>query len=314
MLNTDQHNPQVKKRMEESDFIKNNRGINDGQNLPEEMLKNIFEDIRKDEIKLKDNRNKSTVNEESASRKAKPKSSKADKAASNEPVNAQVLTNAIRQNRGATMDLKELDLYFHPSESNDFVEASNIGHIKPMFQTAWMAFLISLSSYLQTQTNPVSLRACFHGFKLAVHICSIYSLEVEMKALLTNLSQMAELTELIDLKEKTIDVCKTLIEISHDAGENFRDHWNMIVKCISNLERINSSGIAQLDPSQKRSDNEYAEKMYTLISSQSMSLSVDRIFTSSVQLTIEPMCAFAKSLCERSWDEIISSSNKVIFI
>ena len=34
MLNTDQHNAQVKKRMTKLDFLKNNRGIDGGKDLP----------------------------------------------------------------------------------------------------------------------------------------------------------------------------------------------------------------------------------------------------------------------------------------
>jgi brefeldin A-inhibited guanine nucleotide-exchange protein len=54
MLNTDAHNPQVKKRMTKADFIKNNRGINDNADLPEEFLSNIYDDIVLNEIRMKD--------------------------------------------------------------------------------------------------------------------------------------------------------------------------------------------------------------------------------------------------------------------
>jgi brefeldin A-inhibited guanine nucleotide-exchange protein len=54
MLNTDAHNPQVKKRMTKGDFIKNNRGINDGADLPEELLSEIYDDIVSNEIRMKD--------------------------------------------------------------------------------------------------------------------------------------------------------------------------------------------------------------------------------------------------------------------
>jgi brefeldin A-inhibited guanine nucleotide-exchange protein len=50
MLNTDQHNPQVKKRMTLEEFIRNNRGINDNADLPSEYLEAIFNDIRNNEI------------------------------------------------------------------------------------------------------------------------------------------------------------------------------------------------------------------------------------------------------------------------
>ncbi|GJN23806.1 hypothetical protein PR202_gb11488 [Eleusine coracana subsp. coracana] len=51
MLNTDQHNMQVKKKMTEEDFIKNNRNINGGSDLPREMLSDLYHSICRNEIK-----------------------------------------------------------------------------------------------------------------------------------------------------------------------------------------------------------------------------------------------------------------------
>lgn len=41
-------------QMSPEDFIRNNRGINDGKDLPEEYLRSLFERISKNEIKMKD--------------------------------------------------------------------------------------------------------------------------------------------------------------------------------------------------------------------------------------------------------------------
>ncbi|KAL3893245.1 MAG: hypothetical protein SGARI_008293 [Bacillariaceae sp.] len=56
MLNTDLHNPAIKeeRRMTKDGFIQNNRGISDGQDLPEEMLAGIFDRIKENRIILKD--------------------------------------------------------------------------------------------------------------------------------------------------------------------------------------------------------------------------------------------------------------------
>ena len=54
MLNVDQHNKKVKKKMTIEEFIRNNRGINDGKDLNEDLLRSIFEDISKNELKMKD--------------------------------------------------------------------------------------------------------------------------------------------------------------------------------------------------------------------------------------------------------------------
>ncbi|OUS43396.1 pattern formation protein [Ostreococcus tauri] len=52
MLNTDQHNAQVKNKMTLEQFIRNNRGTNGGEDWPAEVLVNIFDSIVTDEIKL----------------------------------------------------------------------------------------------------------------------------------------------------------------------------------------------------------------------------------------------------------------------
>ncbi|KAL8143627.1 hypothetical protein V2J09_016659 [Rumex salicifolius] len=52
MLNTDQHNAQVKKKMSEEDFIRNNRCINGGKDLPREFLTELYHSICKNEIRL----------------------------------------------------------------------------------------------------------------------------------------------------------------------------------------------------------------------------------------------------------------------
>jgi len=50
MLNTDQHNPQVKKRMELKDFLRNNRKINEGEDIPEDVQTRVFTSIRNSQI------------------------------------------------------------------------------------------------------------------------------------------------------------------------------------------------------------------------------------------------------------------------
>eukprot|EP00980_Cylindrotheca_fusiformis_P022759 scaffold9704_cov113-Cylindrotheca_fusiformis.AAC.3 len=56
MLNTDLHNPAIKeeRRMTREGFIRNNRGICDGQDLPHELLNSIFDRIKSNPISLKE--------------------------------------------------------------------------------------------------------------------------------------------------------------------------------------------------------------------------------------------------------------------
>ncbi|KAJ3741888.1 hypothetical protein DFH05DRAFT_1503047 [Lentinula detonsa] len=50
MLNTDLHNPQVRKRMSFEEYQKNLRGVNDGSDFSPEFLQEIYDSIRKREI------------------------------------------------------------------------------------------------------------------------------------------------------------------------------------------------------------------------------------------------------------------------
>nr|CAB3449191.1 unnamed protein product [Digitaria exilis] len=52
MLNTDAHNTMVKDKMSKTDFIRNNRGIDDGKDLPEAYLGTLYDQIVKNEIKM----------------------------------------------------------------------------------------------------------------------------------------------------------------------------------------------------------------------------------------------------------------------
>jgi len=56
MLNTDSHNPQIKpqNKMTKPQFFRNTSGINDGADIPEEIVSGIYDNIKNNEIRMKD--------------------------------------------------------------------------------------------------------------------------------------------------------------------------------------------------------------------------------------------------------------------
>ncbi|GER57768.1 guanine nucleotide exchange family protein [Striga asiatica] len=52
ILNTDAHNSMVKDKMSKADFIRNNRGIDNGKDLPEDYLGALYDQVVKNEIKM----------------------------------------------------------------------------------------------------------------------------------------------------------------------------------------------------------------------------------------------------------------------
>jgi len=52
MLNTDLHNPRITKKLTKSQFIKNVKGIDNGNDLPRDHLEELYDNIRLHEIRL----------------------------------------------------------------------------------------------------------------------------------------------------------------------------------------------------------------------------------------------------------------------
>jgi Sec7-like guanine-nucleotide exchange factor len=54
MLNTDLHNPNIaeNKKMTMDGFVRNNKGINNGKDMPRELLEDLFRKIKTHEIKM----------------------------------------------------------------------------------------------------------------------------------------------------------------------------------------------------------------------------------------------------------------------
>jgi brefeldin A-resistance guanine nucleotide exchange factor 1 len=57
MLNTDLHSPKVKGKMTLEEFVRNNRGMNGGEDFPRELLENIYNSILKKEIRIEGDNN-----------------------------------------------------------------------------------------------------------------------------------------------------------------------------------------------------------------------------------------------------------------
>lgn len=52
MLHTDAHSANVKKKMTKAEWLKNNRGLNAGKDLPEDFLLDLYGRITTDEMKM----------------------------------------------------------------------------------------------------------------------------------------------------------------------------------------------------------------------------------------------------------------------
>lgn len=344
MLNTDQHSSKLKgRRMTKEDFIKNNRGINDNQDLPDEYLGSIFEEIATNEIVLNTER-------EHAANVGLPTSPPAGLAsragqvfatvgrdiqgeryaqASEEMANKteQLYRSLIRAQRKAAVR----------EALSRFIPATSALHAGSMFNVTWMSFLSGLSAPVRDTQNLETIRLCMDGVKLAIRISCAFDLETPRIAFVTALAKFTNLGNVSEMVPKNVEALKAILDVALLEGNHLKSSWRDILTCVSQLDRLQllSDGVdegtlpdvsrarilPQPNPEHRKSMQSTrrprprsihaAPSFRVEIAMESRSAEmvrgVDRIFTNTANLSHEAIVDFVRALSEVSWQEIQSS-------
>ncbi|KAI9230359.1 MAG: Sec7-domain-containing protein [Piptocephalis tieghemiana] len=304
MLNTDMHSMQVKNRMTKAEFLRNNRGIDDGSDLPAEYLESIYEDIGREEIRMKEE-----VQAESM-RQLGGKGGD-DGAISS---GARATVSAVMGNKTEQL----LRSMARSNGSNRFHAASSGGHVRPMFELGWMAFLAALSSPLQdpSEEDGEVVRVALRGFTLSIHIIGLYDLELERDAFISTLAKCTMLGNLREMRWKHVLVVRSLLDMALTEGNALGRGWYDVLVCISQLERFQSIADAiGVTPTAGAHSSAGGPKSTLFTSqvaaesrSQSIVVAVDRLFNSTIHLTGGAIVEFVDALCRVSWEEIQASA------
>lgn len=237
MLNTDAHNKNMKqKRMTKAEFVKNNRGINDGKDLPEDFLGEVYDEIQNNEIKMKDEIQEPQpapgglaavgrdLQREAYYTQSETMSSKTE---------ALLKAMTRQQKRGVARP------------SDQFFAASRLEHVRFMFEVAWMPFLAGISGPLQETDDLDVVKLCLEGLRSAIKIVCLFDLELERNAFVTTLAKFTFLNNVGEMKPKNVEAIKSLLEIAVSDGSNLKASWKDVLTCVSQLERMQliSSGI-----------------------------------------------------------------------
>jgi len=245
LLNTDQHSDKLKgkARMTKEDFIKNNRGINDNADLPEEYLGGIYDEIRTTEIVLEGERDASKIDltqhptggiVEGIGRviynAGRDLEREAYVIASNEMAikTEQLFKSLLKaQRRGSSKPTLP-----------KYISASSSRHVGPMFEVTWMSFLSALSGAAQESNDVATIRQCMEGFRLAVRIACFFELETCRIAFVSALAKFTHLNNLSEMKAKNVEALKALLDVAQTEGNMLKSSWRDVLTCISQLERF----------------------------------------------------------------------------
>ncbi|KPV74748.1 uncharacterized protein RHOBADRAFT_36677 [Rhodotorula graminis WP1] len=320
LLNTDAHNPQVKKPMTQAEFIRNNRGIDDGKDLDEQFLVEIYDEINANEIRMKD--------EVEA---AGPQAPAAGLAGTIASVGRDFQREAYLW-QSETMVSKTEALFRTlvrgqrrgGRASDEYYSASHAEHVKPMFEVAWMPILAGISGPLQDSDDLELIGLALEGFKQAIKIVCLFDLELERNAFVTTLSKFTFLNNFGEMRPKNVECIKTLLDVAMVDGNYLKGSWRDVVTCVSQLERfqliaqgVDSQALPELGrkPStggKRRSTvtkrtNRPTDEVAQETRSQHITITADMIFSSTPHLSGTAIADFVQALSDVSWEEIQSS-------
>ncbi|KAJ6599098.1 hypothetical protein DFH09DRAFT_971185 [Mycena vulgaris] len=305
LLNTDHYNPQVKKRMTKTDFIKNNRGINDDADLPEQLLSDIFDEIDANEIRMKD---------EVEAIGATPAGPGLANALANVGRDLQkeayVLQSSGMANKTEALFRTMMRTQRKGSKGGDqFFSASHFVHVRPMFEVAWIPFLAGLSGPLQNTDDLEVVELCLDGFKSAIRIVCFFDLELERNAFVTTLTKFTFLNNLGEMKTKNMEAIKTLLDVAVTEGNHLKGSWHEVLTCVSQLEHMQLiSGGTEADSGRKgRARKLPTEELANESRSTHITVATDMVFSLSHFLSGNAIVDFVQALSDVSWEEIQSS-------
>ncbi|KAL6981821.1 Brefeldin A-inhibited guanine nucleotide-exchange protein 2, variant 2 [Sarracenia purpurea var. burkii] len=237
LLNTDAHNPMVKNKMSADDFIRNNRGIDDGKDLPEEYLRSLFERISRNEIKMKENdfapQQKQSTN-------------------SNRILGLDNILNIVIRRRWEVKDMETSDdLMRHMQEQfkekarkseSVYYAATDVVILRFMIEACWAPMLAAFSVPLDQSDDEVVISQCLEGFRYAIHITAVMSMKTHRDAFVTSLAKFTSLHSPADIKQKNIDAIKAIVAIADEEGNYLQDAWEHILTCVSRFEHLHLLG------------------------------------------------------------------------
>ncbi|KAH7862366.1 hypothetical protein Vadar_003794 [Vaccinium darrowii] len=237
LLNTDAHNPMVKNKMSADDFIRNNRGIDDGKDLPEEYLRSLFERISRNEIKMKD---------DSFAPQQKQSTT------SNRILGLDNILNIVIRKRWEDKDMETSDdLMRHMQEQfkekarkseSVYYAATDVVILRFMIEACWAPMLAAFSVPLDQSDDEVIISQCLEGFRYAIHVTAVMSMKTQRDAFVTSLAKFTSLHSPADIKQKNIDAIKALVAIADEDGNYLQEAWEHILTCVSRFEHLHLLG------------------------------------------------------------------------
>ncbi len=262
MLNTDLHSPQVKQRMTLEEFVRNNRGIDDGSDLDRGLLEGIYRDIQEHEIVLDSERGLRTAVESgmggpvgspvqsgapsgipgasallfgvsrSLARQAYERASR--EMASNTERAVQSLGEA-RGGSGAAGEAhrESVPRFYRVPPGTDTRE-----YARSMFGNLWMSFLAALTPPFKEYDDTDTAKLLLQGMRLSIHLACVLGVDYARTSFMRALVQFTCINSPADISGKCVDAVCTLLDVAITDQNALKTSWRLVFVVISQVERL----------------------------------------------------------------------------
>ncbi|PON75206.1 Coatomer beta subunit [Parasponia andersonii] len=237
LLNTDAHNSMVKDKMTKADFIRNNRGIDDGKDLPEEYLGSLYDQIVKHEIKMKPD-------------SSQPPSKQAN--SFNKLLGLDGILNLVtwKQTEEKALVANGLlirhiqEQFKEKSGKSDSVyhAVTDVAILRFMVEVCWGPMLAAFSVTLDQSDDRLATSQCLLGFRHSVHVTAVMGMQTQRDAFVTSMAKFTNLHCAADMKQKNVDAVKAIISIAIEDGNYLQEAWDHILTCLSRIEHLQLLG------------------------------------------------------------------------
>jgi Sec7-like guanine-nucleotide exchange factor len=280
MLHTDAHNPNIKpeKKMSKENFLKNNRGIANGADLPGEFLGAIYDSIRTRPFTLRED---DALRAKVAPTQVDERTRQAQLAAERQMIvsqghaamstarkqsTARLLAVAAEAEAAAAAGSSDGQGGTEPSPAAAAALIADLGlsyysvqdvlladHVRPMFDVTWGALLATFSVNFEaageTPEGVATVEACLLGFNQAIHVAGQLKLDQERDMLVSSLCKFTMLEQsqssaaagaglIKEFRGKHIAAMRALLSMTFNEGHNLGASWGPVLVCVSLLARL----------------------------------------------------------------------------
>ncbi|CAK9439068.1 uncharacterized protein LODBEIA_P32920 [Lodderomyces beijingensis] len=237
MLNTDLHSPQVKNRMTFDSFVMNNSGIDDGNDIPRELLKKIYDEILHNEIKLQSEQHAALLAGDLAV--VTPTTPSLGFFGGRDLAREAYLYASNEMSTKAERLMKSLRSKGRGEESETmYYAATSVLHVKSIFDTMWMSILAGLTPPFKEYDESYVTKACLEGIKLSIRIACMFDLEYARASFIGALVQFQNLNHYEEMRPKNVDAIQIMLDVAVSDGSHLGEAWIQILTSISQIERL----------------------------------------------------------------------------